>query len=624
MVRVSVFQVTGFSRVHSGVKRSHLGTGDVRGGCDTLPWSLLLRASPRTQEEEDQRQAPGTRHSLHPVCPLSPIEAPLTWEALLYGCPKCGKDMVAVPGPPLSSLSSSRLSPTVRRSQQCGVSVPYTVAGAQRRFLRLVGPSGGRAEGSPAAEPCAPEGAPPARGVRKTEGPMDGQGKEEDVGSQRRVVARWGAARRGAVRLRRCPSPRWPEAQCDVTVIPSRQTGPRAPGPRATKRAKRSQPVRARALSPTLTLAPGGLCSWRGTSKTLTLSARRWILPLFARSSGARAHTHNLSKLPGRSRRNASLWAAQAPGAARSPPPLRPGEGERQPGRRGRREYKRRDRRKVGEKGKREKEEGRGETWVWVNRGARGRGRELGWAKAGRRLSTGRWRRAEARGRSLQPGFSAPALKESLFTPQARLLLEQLRAASVDPTGPPIFVLGDLVPRLSLPRTWARFRLSKPWRPSPWPWDFSAAAWSSSRPDSAPSRPRLRIPQIRSGNWPGQIPGIRRLLAKIPGHLFRRQGLAASRAPPAVAAGQPGRLKKAPGPGCSPCAPLGVALESRSGALREGGPFPALLLDARLGPRVRPPPHSIPGVFKGTLMGGRWRGRGEARWYPGGGCLLQA
>lgn len=99
-----------------------------------------------------------------------------------------------------------------------------------------------------------------------------------------------------------------------------------------------------------------------------------------------------------------------------------------------------------------------------MNRGARGRGRELGWAKAGRRLSTGRWRRAEARGRSLQPGFSAPALKESLFTPQARLLLEQLRAASVDPTGPPIFVLGDLVPRLSLPRTWARFRLSKSWR----------------------------------------------------------------------------------------------------------------------------------------------------------------
>lgn len=75
---------------------------------------------------------------------------------------------------------------------------------------------------------------------------MDGQGKGEDAGSQRREGARQGEARRRAVRLPRCPSPRWPEAQCDVTVIPGRQPGPRAPGPRATKRAKRSQPVRAR------------------------------------------------------------------------------------------------------------------------------------------------------------------------------------------------------------------------------------------------------------------------------------------------------------------------------------------------------------------------------------------
>lgn len=119
-----------------------------------------------------------------------------------------------------------------------------------------------QSRGQSGCEPCAPEGAPPARVVRKTEGPMDGQGKGEDMGCPRRAVAREGEARRGAVRLPRCPSPRWPEAQCDVTVIPGRQAGPRALGPRATKRAKRSQPVRARALSPTLTLVPGGLCSW--------------------------------------------------------------------------------------------------------------------------------------------------------------------------------------------------------------------------------------------------------------------------------------------------------------------------------------------------------------------------
>lgn len=80
-------------------------------------------------------------------------------------------------------------------------------------------------------------------------------------GRERRRVpkgARWrgevrrGEARREAVRLRGCP--RWPEAQRDVTVIPGRQAGPRALGPRATQRAERSQPVRARALSPTYAL----------------------------------------------------------------------------------------------------------------------------------------------------------------------------------------------------------------------------------------------------------------------------------------------------------------------------------------------------------------------------------
>lgn len=196
-----------------------------------------------------------------PSLPPCPMEALLTWEALPYGCPKCGKDMVAVPGPSPSSLASSRLNPAALSLQPCAASVPYTASGAQRRVLRLPGATGGRAEGSPAAEPCAPEGAPPARVVRKTEGPMDGQGKGEDAGSQSRAVARQGEARRGAVRLPRCPRPRWPEAQCDVTVIPGRQAGPRALGPRATKRTKRSQPVRARALTHTHTCS-GRLCCW--------------------------------------------------------------------------------------------------------------------------------------------------------------------------------------------------------------------------------------------------------------------------------------------------------------------------------------------------------------------------
>lgn len=169
--------------------------------------------------------------------------------------------MVAVPGSPASLLSCFCLGASYSRLQPWAASVPYTAAVTQRRVLRPLSATGGIARGSPAAQPCAPEGAPPASVVRKTEGPMDGQGKEEDASSQRRTVARQGEARRGAVRLSRCPSPRWPEAQCDVMVIPDRQAGPRALGPRATKRAKRSQPVRARALSPTLTLVHGDLCS---------------------------------------------------------------------------------------------------------------------------------------------------------------------------------------------------------------------------------------------------------------------------------------------------------------------------------------------------------------------------
>lgn len=170
--------------------------------------------------------------------------------------------MVAVPGAPASYFARSRLSPAVLRLQPCTASVPYRAAGALRRVLRPLGATRGRAKGRPAAEPCALEGAPPARVVRKTEGPMDKQGKKEDTSSQRCAVLRRREARRGAVPFRRCPSPRWTEAQYDVTVIPGRQASPPALGPRATKRAKRSQPVRERALSPTLTLIPEGLCSW--------------------------------------------------------------------------------------------------------------------------------------------------------------------------------------------------------------------------------------------------------------------------------------------------------------------------------------------------------------------------
>lgn len=247
----------------------------------------------------------------------SPMEPPLTWEALPYACPKCGKDMVAVPGSSASSLACFCPSPSYWRLQPCAALVPYTAADAQRRVLRPLSATGGIARGSPAAKPCAPEGAPPASVLRKTEGPMDGQGKEEDASSQRRTVARQGEARRGAVRLSRCPSPRWPEAQCDVTVIPDRQAGPRALGPRATKRAKRSQPVRARAR----TLTHSHTCSWSFVQLVRNVKDPEPLClaldPIPFRLTLARARTHDLSKLPGRSKRNASLCAAQAPGAAR-------------------------------------------------------------------------------------------------------------------------------------------------------------------------------------------------------------------------------------------------------------------------------------------------------------------
>lgn len=61
-----------------------------------------------------------------------------------------------------------------------------------------------------------------------------------------------------------------------------------------------------------------------------------------------------------------------------------------------------------------------------------------------------------------RPPHPAPPLQESLFAPQAPSSLGQRWAASVEPTVPAVFVLGDLAPRPSLPRTLARCRLSMP------------------------------------------------------------------------------------------------------------------------------------------------------------------
>lgn len=100
--------------------------------------------------------------------------------------------------------------------------------------------------------------------------------------------------RLGAVRFQRCPSPRWPEAQRDVTVIPGRQRGPRAPGPRATERAKGSQPVYARVLSDTLPCSVRFMQQARNVKDPdLLLAARSYQLlpPAHAR---ARAHTDPL------------------------------------------------------------------------------------------------------------------------------------------------------------------------------------------------------------------------------------------------------------------------------------------------------------------------------------------
>lgn len=94
------------------------------------------------------------------------------------------------------------------------------------------------------------------------------------------------------MRFQRCPSPRWPEAQRDVTVIPGRQRGPRATGPRATERAKGSQPVYARTLSDTLPWSVRFMQQARNVKDPdLLLAARSYqLLP----PAHARAHTDPL------------------------------------------------------------------------------------------------------------------------------------------------------------------------------------------------------------------------------------------------------------------------------------------------------------------------------------------
>lgn len=90
-----------------------------------------------------------------------------------------------------------------------------------------------------------------------------------------------------------------------------------------------------------------------------------------------------------------------------------------------------------------------------------GEGRDLGRAKSGRRLNTGRWRRAEVWGRRVQLGFCAPALRESLLAPEAPRSLGQHWAA-------PVFVFGDLAPPPPVSPRLARVRVSKSW-PLPGP-----------------------------------------------------------------------------------------------------------------------------------------------------------
>lgn len=159
--------------------------------------------------------------------------------------------------------------------------------------------------------------------------------------------------------------------------------GPGAPGHRACQ----GQPDRvyARSLSDTLPYSARFVQRARNVKDPDPLLATRSYQ--LSPPAHARARTQTLSKFPGRSGRIgrcASLPAARAQGAACSPPPLRPRGGERQAGRRGKREYKRRAQRKVGESDK-GGEGGRGEMrslMAGVGWGEWG-GRGLGGGRAG-------------------------------------------------------------------------------------------------------------------------------------------------------------------------------------------------------------------------------------------------
>ena len=157
-----------------------------------------------------------------------------------------------------------------------------------------------------------------------------------------------------------------------------------------------------------------------------------------------RARTYNLSKLPGRSRRNASHRATQAPGAARLPPPLRPGGGEKHRAAREERIQKKRQEKQQEESGgERLEGEGGGERREMRSLSEQrraGEGRKQGWAKAGWRWNAGRWRSAEALGTSLQPGPPAPTSAAGKFV---RAAGPQLVGGSVG---------GSTVPAVFCPR----------------------------------------------------------------------------------------------------------------------------------------------------------------------------
>lgn len=121
---------------------------------------------------------------------------------------------------------------------------------------------------------------------------------------------------RGCAALR-CPSPRWPEAQCDVTVIPGRQAGPRALGPRPPSLPS-AAPARARArtLNHTHTCSGRFVQLVRNVKDPDPLCLAQDPTPLRLKLP-ARAQYGQISpNYPGEVGRNASHRAAQAPGAA--------------------------------------------------------------------------------------------------------------------------------------------------------------------------------------------------------------------------------------------------------------------------------------------------------------------